>query len=166
LGGGGFFLVVEDDAPVSNLRNGQHLVMVAVGGGGVLVMDAATGSASYKGKRSWSSMAIDGGTELEAAVASDTAPLMAAQSWKQWLSLFPMQASELARGAGVEEAAVSGRQAPGKRGGGGHVQTTRSVCDDANCAPIGPCLRPCGQPDEKRQATGLGFFSQVKKRPN
>jgi hypothetical protein len=79
LGGTGFFLVAEDNAPVSNFRKRQRLDMVAVGGGGVLVLDAATGSASYKGKRSWSSTAIDGSTELEAAMASDTAPLMAAQ---------------------------------------------------------------------------------------
>jgi hypothetical protein len=52
---------------------------VAVGRrGGVLLLDAAIGNASSKGKRTRSLKAIDGGAELEAAVASDTTPLMAA----------------------------------------------------------------------------------------
>jgi hypothetical protein len=49
--------------------------MVAMGGGGVLVLDAAARSASYKWDRMRSSKAIDGGAELEAAVASDAAAL-------------------------------------------------------------------------------------------
>jgi hypothetical protein len=61
--------------------------MVAMGGGGVLVLDAAVGSASYKGERTRSSKAIDGGAELEAVVASDASPLIVAQNWKQSCSL-------------------------------------------------------------------------------
>jgi hypothetical protein len=70
---------------------------VVVEGGGVLVSNTAMGSASYKGKRTRSSKAIDGSAELEAAV--DAAPLIAAQSWKRRRSLFPTQVSELAWGA-------------------------------------------------------------------
>jgi hypothetical protein len=57
--------------------------------GGILLLDAATGSASYKGKRTRSPKAIDGDAELEAVVASDAAPLMAAQIQKRRRSLFP-----------------------------------------------------------------------------
>jgi hypothetical protein len=58
--------------------------MVAVGRGEcVLLLNAATASASYKGKRMRYSKAIDGGVELEAAVASDAAPLIAVQSRKR-----------------------------------------------------------------------------------
>jgi hypothetical protein len=77
LGGGAFFLAAEDDALALDLRKGQRHVMVAMGGGGVLVLDAAAGSVSYKGERTRSSKAIDCGAELEATVASDAAPLMA-----------------------------------------------------------------------------------------
>jgi hypothetical protein len=52
--------------------------MVAVGRrGGVLLLDAATGSACYKGKRMRSLKAIDGSIELGAAVTSDAVSLMA-----------------------------------------------------------------------------------------
>jgi hypothetical protein len=37
----------------------------------------------FKGKRTRSPKAIDGGAELEAAVASGAAPLMVAQNWKR-----------------------------------------------------------------------------------
>jgi hypothetical protein len=84
--------------------------MVAVGREeGVLLPNAATGSASYKGQRTRSPKAIDGGAELEAAVASHAAPLMAAQSRKRGRILFPTQATESTRGAGEEAAAVAGR---------------------------------------------------------
>jgi hypothetical protein len=45
-------------------------------------LDAVTGP-PLKGKRTRSCKAIDGGAELEAVLASDTALLMAVQSWKQ-----------------------------------------------------------------------------------
>jgi hypothetical protein len=103
LGGGSLTLALDDEAPTSVLRKGQHPIMVAVGRGeDVLLLDAATESASYKGKRTRSPNAIDGGAEWEAAVASDGAPLMAAQSRKRQRSLFPMQAAESTRGAGDE----------------------------------------------------------------
>jgi hypothetical protein len=50
----------------------------------VLVLAAATRSASlYKGKRTRSPKAIDGGAELEAAVARNGGPLVAAQIRKR-----------------------------------------------------------------------------------
>jgi hypothetical protein len=103
-------LALDDEATASVLRKGQRLVMVAVGRGEcVLLLDAATGSASYKGKRTWSPKAIHGGAELEKAVASDAAPLIAAQSRKRRHNLFPMLATESTRGARDEAAAVTGR---------------------------------------------------------
>jgi hypothetical protein len=79
--------------------------MVAVGGGGVLVLDAVAGSTSYKGERTRSSKAIDGGAELEATVASDASPLMVARNWKRSRSL--SQCRPLSRcGARDEEATI------------------------------------------------------------
>jgi hypothetical protein len=109
--------------------------MVAVGRGeDVLLLDAVTESASYKGKRTRSPKAIDGGAEWEAAVASDGAPLMAAQSRKRQRNLFPMQAAESTRGVGDESG--RGRWQVGLRAKrGGLARTARSV-GDANCAQI------------------------------
>jgi hypothetical protein len=89
LGGGNFFLAAKDEeAPASFLLNGQCPVMVAVGGGGGCSgAGRGRGSASYKGERMRLSKDINGGTELDAAVASDTALLMTAQKWKQPSSL-------------------------------------------------------------------------------
>jgi hypothetical protein len=84
FGGNALALALDDEATTSVLRKGQRLVMVAVGRGEcVLLLNAATASASYKGKRMRYSKAIDGGVELEAAVASDAAPLIAVQSRKR-----------------------------------------------------------------------------------
>jgi hypothetical protein len=108
---------LDEKAPASVLRKGQCPVMVAVGRrGGVLLLDAATGSACYKGKRTRSLKAIDGGIELGAAVTSDAVSLMASQSWKQRCSLFPMQATESAWGARGEAAMVAHRRRSKQKG--------------------------------------------------
>jgi hypothetical protein len=66
LGGGALALALEDEAPVLVLLNGQRPVMVAVGEGDVVLLDAAT-SSPFK--------------EEEDAVS--VASLMAAQNWKR-----------------------------------------------------------------------------------
>jgi hypothetical protein len=53
----------------------------------ILLWARPQGSAYYKGKRTRSSKTIDGGAELEVVVASDAAPLMAAQTRKRRRSL-------------------------------------------------------------------------------
>jgi hypothetical protein len=80
LGGGAFFLVAEDEeASASVFLNGQHPVIVAVeGGGGCSGSGRGRGSASYKERGHGFPRAIDGGSELEAVVASGTTPLMVA----------------------------------------------------------------------------------------
>jgi hypothetical protein len=78
LGGGALALALDEEASALDLQKGQRPVMAVVGRrGGALLLDAATGSASYKGKRTRSPKAIDGNGELEATVASDAAPFMA-----------------------------------------------------------------------------------------
>jgi hypothetical protein len=95
-------------------------------------MGAATGSTSYKGKRTLSPKAIDGGAELEAAVASDAAPLMAAHNGGGDAA-FP-RARTLNRHVRRRQ---SGRWQVGLRAkGGGHARTALSVRGDANCVQI------------------------------
>jgi hypothetical protein len=45
LGGGAFFLALLEEALVSDLWKGQRPVMMAMGGGGVLVLDVASDAA-------------------------------------------------------------------------------------------------------------------------
>jgi hypothetical protein len=53
----------------------------------VLELDAAAAAPLIKGREFGFPRAINGGTELDAAVATDTALLMTAQKWKRPSSL-------------------------------------------------------------------------------
>jgi hypothetical protein len=74
--------------------------MVAMGGGGVLVL--------------YASKAIDGSVELEAAVVSDAAPLMVAQNWKWPRSIFQCWPLNRCR-IGDKEATVDDTRAPARK---------------------------------------------------
>jgi hypothetical protein len=117
-----------------------------------------------KGKRTRSPKAIDGGVELEAALASDTSPLIAVQTGRR-RNIFPTHASESTRAAGDEAAAVAGRWPLGVKG------RTRAVHGQpvaTQTAPkFGPRLRPRGQADKNVSGHWEHFFpSPVKIGPN
>jgi hypothetical protein len=121
----------------------------------VLLWARPQGSACYKGKRTRSPKAIDGGAELEAAVASDAAPLMAAQTRKQRCSLFS-DARTLNRHRD-KAAAVAGRWASGRKGEG--TRGLRGQSAATQTAPkFGPRLHPRGQADENALGWWEHFF--------
>jgi hypothetical protein len=63
----------------------------------VLLWAWPQGSACYKGKRTRPPKAINGSEELQATVASDAVPLMAAQTGKRRRSLSPTHDAESTR---------------------------------------------------------------------